>query len=102
MLHNSANSFETLDLKTSIYKKKIVEVTFNSKFQNGGVIQDGATNHCFILLGLAQLFLNRFQHINPFWTSKIMHSHILLAQNNSIQNEVNILDGDFTLIYPFV
>jgi hypothetical protein len=33
-----------------------------------GVIQDGATSHCFILSGLAQPFLNRFQHINTFWT----------------------------------
>jgi hypothetical protein len=42
-----------LDLGTTIHKKYIVEVTF-SKLQNGGVIQDGATNHCFILSGLAQ------------------------------------------------
>jgi hypothetical protein len=39
-------------LKTSIHKENIVEVTF-SKLENGGEIEDGATNHCFILLGLA-------------------------------------------------
>jgi hypothetical protein len=55
----SSKPFETLDLKTSIYEKNIVEVTF-SKLRNGGIIQDGATNHCFILSALAQPFLNRF------------------------------------------
>jgi hypothetical protein len=53
-------SFKTLDLKTSIHKENIVKVTFFSKLQNGGVIQDGATNHSFFLSGLAQPFLNRF------------------------------------------
>jgi hypothetical protein len=43
-----SNFIKNFDLKTSIHKK------------NGGVIQDGATNHCFILSGLAQPFLNRF------------------------------------------
>jgi hypothetical protein len=47
-------------MKTLIHKKNIVEATFFSKLQNGGVIQDGTTNHCFILSGLAQPFLNRF------------------------------------------
>jgi hypothetical protein len=55
----SCKSFETLDLETSIHKKNILEVTF-PKFQNGGVIQDGATSHCFILSALAQPLLNRF------------------------------------------
>jgi hypothetical protein len=62
-----------LDLGTTIHKKYIVEVTF-SKLQNGGVIQDGATNHCFILSGLAQPLFNRFQHINPFLG--LEHFHI--------------------------
>jgi hypothetical protein len=31
----SSKSFETLDLKTSIYKKNIVEVTFYQNFKMG-------------------------------------------------------------------
>jgi hypothetical protein len=54
----SSKSFETLDLVTSIHKKNIVEVIIFRKLQNGGVIQDGATSHYFILSGLAQPFLN--------------------------------------------
>jgi hypothetical protein len=36
------------------------EKSFFSKLKNGGLIQDGVSNHCFILLALRQLFLNRF------------------------------------------
>jgi hypothetical protein len=89
-----------LDLKTSIQKKKYCRSNFFSKHQDGGVIQDGATNHCYILSGLAQSFLNRLQHISLFWPCKTQHFHI--PKNNSIQNGVNIQDGDFTFIYPSV
>jgi hypothetical protein len=44
-----------LDLETSNHKKNIVTITF-SNVQNGGVIQDGTTNHCFILSGLVFFF----------------------------------------------
>jgi hypothetical protein len=90
------------DTKIRIWKHHFIQKycwnNFCSKIQNGGVIQDGAINHCLILSGLAQPFINRFYHINPFWTCKIKHFHIPPI----IQNGVNILDGDFTFIYPFV
>jgi hypothetical protein len=55
-----------------------------------------ATSQFFILSALAQPFLPRFQHINPFWTCEIEYFHIPKAQNNSIQNKVIIEDGDLT------
>jgi hypothetical protein len=45
---------------------------------------------------------NFFKHINPFWFCKTKHFHIPQAQNYSIQNGVNIQDGDFTFIHPYV
>jgi hypothetical protein len=36
-----------LDLETSIHKKYILEVTFFSKLQNGGIVQDGAMFYTF-------------------------------------------------------
>jgi hypothetical protein len=80
----SSKSFETLSLKTSIHKQNIVEVTFFSKLQIGGVIQDGATNHCFILSSLTEPILNRFEHINSFWTCKVIFFHISPTENNLI------------------
>jgi hypothetical protein len=105
MCHNSI-SVHLNHLKLRIWKHQFiknngVEVIF-SKLQNDGVIQNGATSHCFILSVLAKPFLNRFYYINPFWTCNIKHFYIPQAQNNSIQNEVNIQDGDLTFMHPFV
>jgi hypothetical protein len=67
----SSKSFENLDLKTSIHKKNILEVLF-SNLKDGGVIQDGAANHCFILSGLAQPKLGTSvffrQYLNSKWS----------------------------------
>jgi hypothetical protein len=69
----SFKSFENFNLKTSISFKY-----FFFKLQNGGEIQNGVTSYCFILSALPQLFFNRFQRINPFWTCKIKHYGIFL------------------------
>jgi hypothetical protein len=89
-----------LDLKTSIHKKKYCRRNFFSKLQNGGVIQDGAINHCFILSGLA--ISKQILTYKPILDLQTKHFHILYAQKNSIQNGVNIQDGDFTFINTFV
>jgi hypothetical protein len=45
---------------------------------------------------LSQPFLNRIQHINPFWTccNKLLGTS--LGPKKNIQNGVDIHDGDFT------
>jgi hypothetical protein len=40
--------------------KKNWRSNFFSKLQNGGAIQDGATNHCFILSSVGQSFSTDF------------------------------------------
>jgi hypothetical protein len=49
-------------LKLGIWKENLQKngVEEFSKFQNGGLKQDGVSNHCFFLLALTQPFLNRF------------------------------------------
>jgi hypothetical protein len=105
MVHKSVD-FHLNHLKLSIWKLQFIKKNCRSnlywKLQNEEVIQDGATHHCFILSGLAELFLNRFQHLNLFWSWKIKHFYIPQARKNSFQNGVNIQDGDFTIIYPSV
>jgi hypothetical protein len=54
----------TNQLKLGIWKelpmKKYCRSNSFSKLQDGGLNQDGVSNHCFFLLALTQSFLNRF------------------------------------------
>jgi hypothetical protein len=48
-----------------------------SKLHNIELFQDGASDHCFILLRLTHSFHNRPLQICPFWIFEIRHFHIL-------------------------
>jgi hypothetical protein len=86
MFHNSVN-FHLNYLKTSNHKKNIEEVTFFQNFKMEEYFMMAPPTAFFIRSGLAQPFLNRFQHINLFWTCKSKYFHIPLARNNSIKME---------------
>jgi hypothetical protein len=57
-------------------KKKCIEEFFISKLQNGGLNQDGISNHCIFLLAVIRQpilkckFIFRNKHYNLSWSKK--------------------------------
>jgi hypothetical protein len=92
---------EEFNLEISIIKKNIVEVTFfkTSKWRCNSRWRQ---QPLFYTFGSCTAISQPILYIKPFWTRKIKNFHIPKAQKYSIQNVVNIQDGDITFIYPSV
>jgi hypothetical protein len=84
-----SKSFETLDLKTSIHKKKIVEVTF---FQNFKMEEK---------FKMAQLLFYTFGSCTVISQPISTYKHILVLQNLALQKRVNIQDPSVRLSLLF-
>jgi hypothetical protein len=61
-IFNNSVSFNATQLKLNIFKENSLK---NTLFQNRGLIQDGAINHCFILI---DFMWSVFNQLNPLWT----------------------------------